>query len=93
VDGFRVDAVPHLFETNYTLDEPTSGIEPATKDDYEYDSLNHIFTTDQPETYNLVLSWRKILDEYAYQHNTSEKVHFSFNVLCTMFNNASFLKS
>ncbi|EFN70155.1 Maltase 1 [Camponotus floridanus] len=70
VDGFRVDAVPHLFETNYTLDEPTSGIE----DDYEYDSLNHIFTTDQPETYNLVLSWRKILDEYAYQHNTSEKV-------------------
>ncbi|KAL6428415.1 hypothetical protein ACFW04_008591 [Cataglyphis niger] len=70
VDGFRVDAVPHLFETNYTLDEPK--IKDAIEDDYS--SLNHILTKDQPETYNLVLSWRKILDEYAYQYNTSEKV-------------------
>lgn len=70
VDGFRVDAVPYLFETNYTLDEPK--LEGAMEDDYN--SLNHILTKDQPETYNLVLSWRKILDEYAYQYNTSEKV-------------------
>lgn len=79
MDGFRVDAVPHLFETNYTyLDEPKSGIEGATKDDYNY--LNHILTKDQPETYNLVLSWRKILDEYADQYNTSEKVYFTLNI-------------
>ncbi|KMQ86539.1 maltase 1 [Lasius niger] len=51
VDGFRVDAVPHLFETNYTLDEPESGIKGATKTDYNF--LNHILTTDQPETYKL----------------------------------------
>lgn len=77
MDGFRVDAVPYLFETNYTLDEPESIIEDAMED---YNYLNHTLTKDQPETYNLVLSWRKILDEYAYQFNTSEKVHFSLNV-------------
>lgn len=79
MDGFRVDAVPHLFETNYTLDEPESGIEGATRNDYNF--LNHILTTDQPETYNLVQSWRDILDEYAHRYNTSEKVaFFTFNV-------------
>lgn len=89
MDGFRVDAVPHLFETNYTLDEPK--LEGAIEDDYN--SLNHILTTDQPETYNLVLSWRKILDEYAYQYETSEKVHILlfYNVLyITYFSNTSF---
>lgn len=92
MDGFRVDAVPHLFETNYTLDEPTISIEGRTiKDDYNY--LNHTLTKDQPETYNLVQSWREVLDEYANQYNTSEKVHSSLNVLRTMFNNTSFFKN
>ncbi|XP_029161383.1 maltase 1-like [Nylanderia fulva] len=72
VDGFRVDAVPYLFEANYTLDEPKSGKEGVTKDDHDY--LNHVLTKDLPETYELVQSWRRILDEYADQYNTSEKV-------------------
>jgi len=77
VDGFRVDAVPHLFETNYTSDEPKSGKPGATPDDYDY--LIHTLTKDIPETYELVQSWRKILDDYARQRNTSEKVHI-FNI-------------
>lgn len=71
VDGFRMDAVPHLFEINYPFDEPINSVEGTTKD---YNSLNHIYTKDQPETYNLVQSWRKTLDEYADQYNTSEKI-------------------
>ncbi|KAL6256798.1 hypothetical protein P5V15_011737 [Pogonomyrmex californicus] len=72
VDGFRVDAVPHLYETNYTQDEPKSNINGVTKDDYNY--LIHTLTKDQPETYELVKSWRKILDDYAIRNNSTEKV-------------------
>jgi len=32
MDGFRIDAVPHLFETNYTS-EPKSNIKRVSKDD------------------------------------------------------------
>lgn len=76
VDGFRVDAVPHLFETNYTSDEPESKAPGVTGDDYAY--LNHTLTKDQPRTYELVQSWRKILDDYANRTNTDEKVALVF---------------
>ncbi|KAH0952270.1 hypothetical protein HN011_004404 [Eciton burchellii] len=72
VDGFRVDAVPHLFEMNYTSDEAKSGKPGAMPDDYDY--LIHTLTKDMRETYELVQSWRKILDDYARRHNTNEKV-------------------
>lgn len=67
-----MDAVPHLFEANYTSDEPESKIPGVTKDDYAY--LTHTLTKDQPPTYDLVQSWRKILDDYANRTNTDEKV-------------------
>lgn len=73
VDGFRVDAIPHLFETNYTSDEPESNIKGVTKDDYNY--LIHTLTKDQPQTYDLVQNWRKIMDDYASYNNIDEKVH------------------
>ncbi|KAL0125452.1 hypothetical protein PUN28_004517 [Cardiocondyla obscurior] len=72
ISGFRVDAVPHIFETNYTSDEPRSNEEGVT--DTEYNYLIHTLTKDQPETYDLVKSWRKVLDEYASQYNTEEKI-------------------
>lgn len=84
VDGFRVDAVPHLFETNYDKDEPKSN-KPGAEPNKDYDYLNHTLTKDQPETYELVLSWRKILDEFAHQYNTSEKVRFSIPLRSVSF--------
>ncbi|XP_050420932.1 maltase 2-like [Adelges cooleyi] len=63
VDGFRFDATNYLFEREDLLDEPKSG-----KPDYEdtdYDSLNHIHTLDQPETYDMVRVWREYLEKYA----------------------------
>jgi len=73
VDGFRIDAVSYLYETNYTSDEPESNIKGVTKDEHDY--LIHTLTKDQPQTYNLVKSWRKILDDYAFHNNADEKVH------------------
>ncbi|XP_076628729.1 alpha glucosidase 2 [Colletes latitarsis] len=72
VDGFRIDAVPHLIEDSQKRDEPLSGIPGAKPTDFIY--LNHIYTKDQPETYKLVQSWRNYVDEYANEMNQDEKV-------------------
>ncbi|XP_043483468.1 maltase 2-like [Leptopilina heterotoma] len=72
VDGFRIDAVPHLFEDDKLTDEPRSNNPTATDRDYTY--LNHIYTKDDPRTYDLVLSWRKVLDDWSNANNEDEKV-------------------
>ncbi|XP_046826177.1 maltase 1-like [Vespa crabro] len=72
VDGFRIDAVPHLFESDDLRDEPRSFDRSATKRDYTY--LDHIYTKDDPRTYELVKSWRKVLDDYSDANNEDEKV-------------------
>ncbi|XP_015111695.1 maltase 1 [Diachasma alloeum] len=72
IDGFRVDAVPHLYEVENLLDEPRTNASGVTDSEYAY--LDHVHTKDQPETYDLVKSWRKVLDDYANSTNTDEKV-------------------
>ncbi|XP_035720486.1 maltase 1-like [Vespa mandarinia] len=72
IDGFRIDAVPHLFEREDFHDEPRSSDPNATDRDYTY--LDHIYTKDDPRTYELVKSWRKILDDYSDANNEDEKV-------------------
>nr|XP_034196329.1 maltase 1-like [Osmia lignaria] len=71
VDGFRIDAVPHLIENNITQDEPLFN---STYNTTLHASYNHTLTKDQPETYKLVQSWRDYVDEYASQRNEAEKV-------------------
>lgn len=66
IDGFRIDAVPFLFEVtpdkngNYP-NEPLSG-ESNDPDDYNY--VKHIYTLDQPETTDMVYQWRQVVDEF-----------------------------
>lgn len=66
ISGFRIDAVPYLFEIekdsdgNYK-DEPLSG---ATDDPTQYGYTNHIYTQDQPETFDMAYQWRAVVDEY-----------------------------
>ena len=75
IDGFRVDAVPYLFELNdITKDEPeVENVDPKlNKTSYDY--YNHIYTKDQNETYDLVQSWRTFVDEYANKNNREEIV-------------------
>ncbi|KAI4499903.1 hypothetical protein M0802_005159 [Mischocyttarus mexicanus] len=72
IDGFRIDAIPHLYERDDLRDEPRSFDPNATNHDYEY--LDHIYTKDDPRTYDMIRTWRKVLDDYANANNEDEKV-------------------
>ncbi|XP_051160996.1 maltase 2-like [Leptopilina boulardi] len=71
VDGFRIDAINVLMEDLRMPDEPRSYNPNAAADEYEY--LNHIYTRDQNDTYDVVKAWRKLLDDYALKHKTDSK--------------------
>lgn len=72
VSGFRVDAVPHLFENkqndagNYE-DEPPSG---KCDDPLAACYLNHTQTMDRDETYDMIYEWRKVLEEKEFSDYT-----------------------
>ncbi|XP_015111694.1 maltase 2 [Diachasma alloeum] len=72
IDGFHISAAPHLFEIGDFRNEPRTNITGATDVDYSY--LQHIYTKDQHETYELIRDWKKVLDDYANSTNTDEKV-------------------
>ncbi|XP_023315955.1 maltase 1-like [Trichogramma pretiosum] len=72
IDGFRVDAIPHVYENDDLLDEPRSNDPNAGPRDYGY--LNHIYTKDDQRSYDLIQSWRKILDDWAHERDEDEKV-------------------
>jgi alpha-glucosidase len=77
IQGFRIDAVPFMFETkpdafgNYP-DEPLTGESCSNPDDYCY--TKHIYTNDQPETYDMIFQWRELLDEFARTNDNVTKV-------------------
>lgn len=59
VDGFRVDSAAYLFENlNGTMDEPANGKSELN----DYNNYDHIHTTYQPESYEIMTSWREVLD-------------------------------
>ncbi|XP_067013713.2 maltase A1 [Anabrus simplex] len=62
VDGFRVDAVPYLFEREDLPDEPKSGDPNAKPNEEKY--LLHIYTQNQPETFDMISQFRAVVDEY-----------------------------
>lgn len=67
VAGFRVDAIAHLFEVKKEdyggkyPDEPLTG---KTNDPDNYDYVDHIYTKDLDETFEMVYQWREVFDEY-----------------------------
>uniref|UniRef100_A0A182P5V8 alpha-glucosidase n=1 Tax=Anopheles epiroticus TaxID=199890 RepID=A0A182P5V8_9DIPT len=91
VDGFRIDAVPWLFETVGFPDEPPSG---HTNDPLSQNYLKHIYTLDQPETVDMVYQWRELMDQYKKEHNTTTKILMteawsSLDVVKTYFNDSN----
>jgi alpha-glucosidase len=66
IDGFRVDAIPYIFETmnddGTFPDEPLSGLCDDVEGTCYY---NHIYTKDLQETYDLVYDWREMLENYT----------------------------
>lgn len=58
VDGFRIDAIPHLFEKeDLNLEEPPG---PANS----FNPNLHMHTKNQPEIFDVVTDWKHVLDEY-----------------------------
>uniref|UniRef100_A0A182MLT9 alpha-glucosidase n=1 Tax=Anopheles culicifacies TaxID=139723 RepID=A0A182MLT9_9DIPT len=76
VAGYRIDAVPTLFEVapnadgNYP-DEPLSG---NTNDPNDPGYLVHIYTQDQNETLDMVYQWRAVMEEFQYQYGVRERI-------------------
>ncbi|KAG0719013.1 Maltase 1 [Chionoecetes opilio] len=57
VDGFRVNALKYLVEENdLSLDEPMSSNNPG--------ELNHTFTTNHPETFQVLEEWHELVNQY-----------------------------
>ncbi|XP_030388140.1 maltase A2 [Scaptodrosophila lebanonensis] len=75
VDGFRIDAVPHIFEYRNEdgsyPDEPLSGWS-DNPDSYDYH--DHVYTKDQPETVQLLYEWREFLEKYQEEHGGDSRV-------------------
>ncbi|KAK1128208.1 hypothetical protein K0M31_002679 [Melipona bicolor] len=61
IDGIRIDSMKYIYEDERFLDEPLSGL---TDDPNNIDYTLRIYTTDQQQTYDILPTWRKILDEY-----------------------------
>jgi alpha-glucosidase len=69
VDGFRADAVRHLFENDRFHDEPLNKEVKGVDPNIMYDAYEHTETGDQPGSYEMVRQWRKFLDKYAHENN------------------------
>lgn len=65
VHGFSIDTVPYLFEDEQFRDEPRSS-EDVDANDYDY--LNHIYTKDQKETFEMIYKFRQLINDYTQYH-------------------------
>ncbi|XP_043584365.1 alpha-glucosidase-like [Bombus pyrosoma] len=61
VDGFRIDALPHIGENMAFPDEPLSG---KTNDSSSPDYTDRIYTTNQQKNYDVIPGWRSVLNEF-----------------------------
>jgi alpha-glucosidase len=65
LDGFRVDAMPHLFEDEALTDEPIVNGTALQQGDYR--GLEHVHTHNLPEVFSIMTKFRKTLDAYSEQ--------------------------
>ncbi|XP_050541274.1 maltase 2-like isoform X2 [Daktulosphaira vitifoliae] len=89
IDGIRIDALKHVYEKYTTENE--SLINPNGP--YSYDNLNHTFTTDQIEVYDLIKEWRNLLDTYSSKDGNKRIImtesYSPYNVLSMYFKNGA----
>ncbi|XP_058832026.1 probable maltase [Topomyia yanbarensis] len=75
VSGFRIDAVPYLFESeavnNVYPDEELSG---KTDDPDNPDYVVHTHTQNLEETFDMSFQWRKVLDDFKAEHGGDDLV-------------------
>ena len=86
-DGFRVDAINHLFEVEDLRDEPLSG---WTDDPLSYAYTEKHYTKDLDEMYDMVYQWRELLDEYKKQKGGETRIMMTEAYVNTTFFNKFF---
>lgn len=65
IDGFRLDAAKHFVEDDRFLDEPYASKEAAEAEVKQLKDLIHIYTFDQPQTFEVIRHIRDLLHEYS----------------------------
>ena len=67
VDGLRIDAVKHLFESKNFEDEPVNrtGTSDLLNKELRYEDFNHIYTSNRKETFKLLVEWRRLFDQIS----------------------------
>ncbi|XP_055372497.1 maltase A1-like [Condylostylus longicornis] len=79
VDGFRIDAVPYMFEIeadkngNYP-DEP---VDPNCPNPDDLCHTLKIYTQNQIETFDMIYQWRELCDEYKKEHGGDTRILFT----------------
>ncbi|XP_061395956.1 maltase A1 [Musca vetustissima] len=78
VAGFRIDAVPFLFEVemgpdnNYPDEELADNNDcPDPEDNCHY---KHVYTQDRPETFDMAYQWRAVVDEFKKEHGGDTRI-------------------
>lgn len=71
LSGFRVDAIPFMFEDELLRDDPRSGLD-VPSDSFDY--VEHIYSKDLDEIYDVVKSWTQLLDRYSAANKDEKKI-------------------
>lgn len=90
VAGFRIDAVPHVFE----IAPDAAGYRDEPRNDWvndpdDYGYLQHIYTVDQPETIVLVYEWRAVLDEFSGDRILLAETYSPIDIVMQYYGNAT----
>ena len=70
-DGFRMDAVPMMFEDERFLDEPKSETAPPDTPPEEYAYWDHPYTYNQPEVLPALTLFRVLNDIYGSKNGST----------------------
>lgn len=97
IDGFRIDAVPFLFESEIDPQTGTYPDEPvdesnACPDPTDWCHLLHPYTNSLQEDIEMVYQWREVLENWRQEHSSSTKIllteaYTSFENLMLMYGN------
>ncbi|GAB1868077.1 alpha-glucosidase [Camponotus japonicus] len=86
VEGFRIDALNFMYEDPRFLDEPLSNAPGVPDNDYNF--LDHIYTKDLPETYEVLKTWRQLLNDYSATDDTKmilTEVYANLNLTTVLY--------
>lgn len=78
VSGFRVDAVPYLFEVDVGADGnyPDESLSGECDDPDSPCYLIHEYTQNIDETFDMAYQWREVLDKFTAENATETKYMF-----------------